>query len=160
MPIIKQKCLNCQKDFNARSQDVNRGYGKFCCQSCSSSYNRAHEVKPEPNVECAWCHIRFYKNKSKKKASKSGLYFCGRKCKDQAQSFGGIKEIQLPHVGNGIRCYRNIAFRNKDVKCERCGFDKEAAIIVHHRDRNRDNNHISNLEVLCANCHAIEHWGN
>ena len=42
--------------------------------------------------------------------------------------------------------------------CERCGFDHYAAIIVHHKDRDRDNNTLENLEVLCANCHAIEHY--
>lgn len=62
MALIKQNCLHCQKEFNARSQDVKRGYGKFCNQSCSSIYNRAHEKKPEPNVECAYCHAQFYKN--------------------------------------------------------------------------------------------------
>ena len=34
------------------------------------------------------------------------------------------------------------------------------SIIVYHKDTNRENNDISNLEVLCANCHAIEHWEN
>ena len=29
---------------------------------------------------------------------------------------------------------------------------------VHHIDRDRENNDLSNLEILCANCHAIEHW--
>lgn len=56
--------------------------------------------------------------------------------------------------------YRKIAFNAKPQCCERCGYDSHpAAIIVHHIDRNRMNDDIANLEVLCANCHAIEHWG-
>ena len=31
--------------------------------------------------------------------------------------------------------------------------------VLHHKDRDRHNNDISNLEILCSNCHAIEHWG-
>lgn len=43
--------------------------------------------------------------------------------------------------------------------CERCEYAQhEAAIIVHHKDRNRSNNDVTNLEILCANCHAIERY--
>jgi hypothetical protein len=41
-------------------------------------------------------------------------------------------------------------------KCERCGFNGQA-LHIHHKDRNHKNNKIDNLEVLCANCHHIEH---
>jgi hypothetical protein len=165
MPIIKQNCLKCQKEFNARSQDINRGYGKFCTQSCASLYARALEPKPEPNVECAFCHTKFYKTTSKKALSKSKLYFCCRAHKDAAQCIGGIKEIMPPHFGTAKADdhshYRRIAFSNKPKACERCLYDEHpAAIIVHHKDRNRMNDDESNLEILCANCHAIEHWGN
>jgi 5-methylcytosine-specific restriction endonuclease McrA len=44
------------------------------------------------------------------------------------------------------------------LKCERCGYDKEPQILgVHHKDRNRNNNGLSNLEVLCPMCHSLEH---
>jgi predicted HNH restriction endonuclease len=29
--------------------------------------------------------------------------------------------------------------------------------VIHHKDRDRDNNAMENLAVLCPNCHAIEH---
>lgn len=43
--------------------------------------------------------------------------------------------------------------------CERCGFVaiKMAQMDVHHKDRDRSNNHVSNLISLCANCHRLEH---
>jgi hypothetical protein len=42
--------------------------------------------------------------------------------------------------------------------CERCGYSEEVGILViHHKDRNRDNNDLGNLAVLCPNCHALEH---
>jgi 5-methylcytosine-specific restriction endonuclease McrA len=44
------------------------------------------------------------------------------------------------------------------AKCERCGYDDKPGILqVHHKDRDRENNALSNLEVLCPNCHAEEH---
>jgi hypothetical protein len=161
MSIIKQNCLQCHKEFDARSQDVNRGFGKYCNQSCASLYQKSHELKPEPNVNCARCGVKFYMNDSKKKNSKSGLFFCSRAHKDAAQKVGGIQAIQPSHYGTGdpVNTYRRVIFAIKPKVCERCGYDKhEAAIIVHHKDRNRQNNDISNLEVLCAICHAIEHW--
>jgi 5-methylcytosine-specific restriction endonuclease McrA len=44
--------------------------------------------------------------------------------------------------------------------CNRCKSSNNLG--VHHKDRNRSNNEISNLEVLCARCHRIEHecWKN
>jgi predicted HNH restriction endonuclease len=74
----------------------------------------------------------------------------------------GIKEIMSAHFGTGApeNTYRRTTFAVKPKKCERCGYDTNpAAIIVHHKDRNRSNDAITNLEVLCCNCHAIEHWG-
>jgi 5-methylcytosine-specific restriction endonuclease McrA len=44
------------------------------------------------------------------------------------------------------------------TKCNRCGFAEYPLILgVHHKDRNRDNNQPKNLEILCPNCHSIEH---
>lgn len=44
------------------------------------------------------------------------------------------------------------------VSCERCSYNENIQILgVHHKDRNRKNNDLSNLEVLCPNCHSLEH---
>lgn len=51
--------------------------------------------------------------------------------------------------------YKRIAFEHFPKVCNRCGSVK--FIVVHHIDRNRYNNDISNLEVLCRKCHCAEH---
>jgi hypothetical protein len=160
MPEIN--CLHCGKSRHVEQREINRGHGKFCNKKCANVYRALNIKSPEPNVKCAYCEKLFYLNDTKKKNSKSGLYFCCRKHKDAAQRVGGIQAIMPAHYGTGApeNTYRRIAFINKPKICERCGFnDHEAAIIVHHKDRNRMNDSIENLEVLCANCHAIEHWG-
>lgn len=160
--FVTKSCLNCEKLFDALVREVNRGNGKYCSLVCAMKHIGANRPRPEANVICAHCNKSFYKNISKQTRSKSGLFFCSRECKDVAQCIGGIRSIMPPHFGQTVKNYRTIAFRveNKPKICERCGFDKhEAAIIVHHKDRNRKNNHIDNLEVLCANCHLIEHYG-
>ena len=39
--------------------------------------------------------------------------------------------------------------------CNRCG--THAALDVHHRDHNFQNNNPSNLERICRSCHSMEH---
>lgn len=60
---------------------------------------------------------------------------------------------------SGTTTYREKALKKYGAICNRCGYsDNIAAIVVHHIDHNRENSADSNLEVLCANCHAIHHY--
>lgn len=43
-------------------------------------------------------------------------------------------------------------------KCAKCGYTDIQALQVHHIDRNRKNNNLDNLQVLCCNCHRLEHY--
>jgi hypothetical protein len=162
MKTESKNCLQCQNIFHVELREIKRGNGKFCCRTCARKWNAAQRPKPQPNVSCALCQTKFYLNDSKKNNSRSGLYFCCRAHKDSAQRLGGITDIMPAHygTGEGKHDYREKALANKPMQCERCGYNAhKAAIVVHHRDRNRSNNELSNLEVLCANCHAIEHHG-
>ncbi|MGN6312532.1 MAG: HNH endonuclease signature motif containing protein [Rhodanobacteraceae bacterium] len=49
--------------------------------------------------------------------------------------------------------------RNGHVNaCSRCGYSEvKDILVVHHKDRNRTHNDLANLEVLCPNCHSLEH---
>lgn len=126
----------------------------FCSLKCSS-LSRTTRIE----TKCATCKSPLTRKPSDLLKSKSKLYFCNRLCKEEAQKIGGIEEIHPSHYGKTLTKYRLVCFRNNGLKkvCNRCGFDNELAICVHHIDRNRSNNKIENLEVLCANCHAIEH---
>ena len=43
--------------------------------------------------------------------------------------------------------------------CEKCGIDFAFyEPDIHHCDRNRENNRMDNLLVLCKNCHSTMHW--
>jgi 5-methylcytosine-specific restriction endonuclease McrA len=53
---------------------------------------------------------------------------------------------------------KNMVKRDMLIACVRCGYNTAPHILgVHHKDRNRRNNELSNLEVLCPNCHSLEH---
>jgi len=46
----------------------------------------------------------------------------------------------------------------KEFKCEKCFLsswnDQDISLELHHKDGDRWNNQLSNLEILCPNCHA------
>jgi len=48
-------------------------------------------------------------------------------------------------------------FRLRVGKCEVCGSNATEELQVHHKDKNRRNNQISNLSILCLNCHRQMH---
>ncbi len=58
---------------------------------------------------------------------------------------------------DGSGSYRERALKHYGYSCQKCGFSNLLALEVHHRDKDRNNNSINNLAVLCANCHRIEH---
>lgn len=163
MAKTKINCLNCNNEIYIENKEIKRGFGKFCNKKCSGEHKSKNKIMLDNNVSCALCSKQFHMSESKQKLSKSGLYFCCREHKDLSQKIGGIKEIMPQHYGTGnisdSQVYRRFVFSTKQKICERCGYkENEAAIIIHHKDRNRYNGNITNLEVLCCNCHAIEHY--
>jgi 5-methylcytosine-specific restriction endonuclease McrA len=87
------------------------------------------------------------------------LYFCSRKCKDDAQKIGGVQEIMPPHYGrsNGKNVYKNLIENTCSPTCIGCSEINKYLLCVHHIDGNRNNNALSNLEIVCGNCHIKRH---
>jgi hypothetical protein len=167
MKTVSQPCLTCKALFNAPEREVKRGNGKYCSKECcklgvAKNHKERYSQINQPNVECAYCQKPFYIKESRKSTSKSGLFFCSREHKDLAQRIEfGLVEIHPDHYNKGERNYRLIALRNLPNHCNRCGYERNISVLqVHHKDRNRSNSSIENLEILCANCHAEEHSAN
>ncbi len=51
--------------------------------------------------------------------------------------------------------YRKLAFEKYDPLCAHCGFGVPSVLEVTHLDGNRANNELSNLVILCPNCHKM-----
>ena len=139
-------CKYCEKDFIGKEYKDKR---KYCSTKCSQKGSKVR-IK----VSCAHCSNIVYKTNKAIKNSKSGLYFCNRKCKTTAQRLGGIKEIMPSHYGTRQSFdYRGL-FTDEELVCYRCGYDEfRPSIHIHHLDRDRTNNSKDNLIPLCANCH-------
>lgn len=74
--MITRNCNNCQEEYEAEPRYLNRGQGLFCSRTCSAAYHaEAKRVKHEPNTQCSWCGIDFYRQESHKN-SKSGHHYC------------------------------------------------------------------------------------
>lgn len=114
---------------------------------------------------CIQCQKEITGRKSKK--------FCSSVCRNRCNSYkhrvkkGLIKKPGVGSGGNqydknnhrykdGSTAYRKKPFRHGKPKiCERCNSKKY--ILVHHKDENRTNNVLSNLEILCKKCHQKHH---
>lgn len=161
MSFSQMSCLFCNKVFRARNSDIKRGGGKYCSLICVGKNKTSHSAvkNRQPNSECAYCFKQFYRSPSKRK-TKSGLVFCCRKHKDLAQKLNGRKEIHPSHygTGTGLYNYRKRALEFYGSVCDSCGYSKyEKLLEVHHIDKDRNNNKLTNLRVLCIRCHLEQH---
>ena len=158
---VAKSCLTCQISFQAPLKEIRRGNGKYCSLRCSVQANSIKFKKLRvPNTTCAWCAKEFWMPPRRKTYSKSGLNFCTRLCKDHAQRLGGLEAIQPDHYGTGTSVhYRALALRSLPNRCASCSFEQVPEVLeVNHKDFDRSNNRLSNLEILCPTCHQIYHF--
>lgn len=161
-------CPVCQNDFQARFKGV-LGWQQFCsrkcmanvkttkvCATCGKDYEQSKtgpkspycSLGCHPRPPCILCGETIYG----RRAFKSGARrFCSLRCH---RIFIRMLSAKVVYAGMGFIA---TARRIGKIACERCEFDGEDALEIHHRDRNRTNNIPANLETLCANCHRIEH---
>jgi hypothetical protein len=141
---ITANCEICNKEFTHICSRAKKA--KYCSRKC---YYKAMQSVGSVILECDVCGKTYrrppshshYKNKT-----------CSLKCR-------GIASRIEVSTAKSFLTVKSWMKRHGLIKsCEHCGYSEIPAIlIVHHRDRDRTNNELSNLVVLCPNCHAIEH---
>lgn len=149
---IEVNCNYCNKVI-LKSKHLLKGQTKFYCDCKCRASSRKVRIK----VICTYCKQKFEITPSDKKKSRSGLFFCSRQCKDNAQKIDfGLIQIQPNHYNKGESEYRNRALEKYGKKCSHCKYDEfEEGLDVHHIDEDRNNGNIDNLLVLCARCHVL-----
>lgn len=78
--------------------------------------------------------------------------FCGRRCSSIANQVLGKKKSSYT-----IKAFFECLQKQGEIKCSMCGCSDKRALAVHH-PVGRKNGH-NTLQVLCANCHHVLHWG-
>lgn len=119
---------------------------KFCSVIC---YNKS--MITAQNRNCGWCRKKITVKVSKLLA----INFCGRECKERLQS-----GENHPKWVNGYGTYRRRTIEKygynciSGVNCPLMGIKlPKFAFDVDHKDGNRKNNKLENLQVLCILCH-------
>src|SRR5262249_52526430 len=113
--LYHKNCLRCGKDILVPKHRFDEK--KYCSLECLNKGQQKREV-----IICARCQKPFERIPSHSHRSKTGLLFCSRKCKDEAQSLeGGIEELQPDHYGDGVSSYRQRAIAHYGAVCKMCG---------------------------------------
>jgi len=151
------KCKNCENELTGKWQK------KFCGRSCAASYNnrkfpkRKKQEKPKLVKEkivklCLHCQ----------KEIKNHRTYCSVQCQQDFQWEQKKKQIEEGLLTDLSRKpIRRYLFEKLGARCVKCGWAEKNPITgkvpveVNHIDGNSTNNHPSNLELLCPNCHSL-----
>jgi hypothetical protein len=137
------KCIICSKPVYKRPIEIKRNEGRvFCSTECYGVSCR----KEKPCVICGTLILAHYNKKT-----------CSRACANKLRL--GIK-YKTGSKKDKVKAYKMLKLRLLELRgniCERCGYSKYEILQVHHRDRNRENNDLDNLELICPNCHYEEY---
>lgn len=83
---------------------------------------------------------------------------CSNKCHKEWMEQYRYNPKNIKHGGSQSR-YQRIAREIKEQKCEMCNAT-DVRLDVHHIDKNKSNNIIENIVILCVSCHAKLHYYN
>ena len=145
-------CGICKKAFYTKPNWIRKGWGKYCSTRC-----RSQAQFNGKKISCSTCQKRIYRSKSSLKKSKSGKYFCCKKCQTFWRNSYFRREKHKNWRG-GVQVYRQILQESGVViECVVCKIRTIQILTAHHKDHNRKNNDISNLLWLCLNCHYLVH---
>lgn len=142
---VRADCKECRSSKTRKPKELhlpNVAQENKSCEKCGDDY------KPNSNRQkyCLDCQNSIHKDRCKK--------YYKRTYKKIGYSHLKLRNANAYKTGIGI--YQKLKRMSIDeLKCERCGSTNH--LLVHHKDRNRDNNKISNLELLCKSCHQQEH---
>lgn len=135
-------CSVCKTAIYRRPGQIENG-PVFCSQKCVGLSQRKQHL-------CVVCRKVILAGQNKKTCSRrcanihrTGIRYGTGARKDKVKYQRGLKLCLL---------------KLRPPVCERCGYARYEILNVHHKDRNRKHNEFSNLELLCPNCHAEEHY--
>lgn len=138
------KCIICGKPIYKRPHELQKNNGRvFCSLNC-------YGFSCRKEIPCVICG----------KLILSGLHrkTCSRGCANKHRA--GIK-YKMNGPRDKVKKQRSLKLKllkQRGKLCEKCGYNIYEILVVHHKDKNRENNKLENLELICPNCHAKEHY--
>lgn len=151
--LLPLECKQCHSTFKRSKNAVQKVLKKnanltleFCSLRCM--YDSA---KKTVNTSCAQCQKPLSTLPCRIKKTKTKLSFCDMTCAAIYNNHHRV--LARPNR----TAYRDFALKNLPNRCVICGYNKYVSVLqVHHKDRNRKNNKLENLEILCPTHH--EEW--
>lgn len=142
----KLYCLNCGKELR-------RGQYKYCCSRCAAIQNNSKRSSKSQDMPCACCK-QIIRGKSNSK-------YCSKDCELKDKKNERKRKMMAGDPSISSKSYRKFLIQEFGAKCMGCGWDKinpttgVCPIELEHIDGNSGNNSISNLKLLCPNCHSL-----
>ncbi len=146
------RCEICSRYFVRKRSQVLLAKKHYCSVKCQILGRKKGKI-----IECFVCGKKVYKKNKDINNSKNKKFFCGVNCSNK---WLGGKNRGQNHSNwiNGKFSYKNILKRaDTAIICILCGEKDPRILSVHHIDKNRENNSLSNLTWLCHNCHFLVH---
>jgi hypothetical protein len=138
------KCIICSKPIYKRPFQIHLNNNRvFCSTVC-------YGISCRREIPCEVCGKPILSGLNKKT--------CSRSCANKNRT--GIK-YNSHRFRDKVVTYKRLKIRllnQRGKVCERCGYTKFEILQVHHKDKNKKNNNIDNLELICPNCHFEEHY--
>lgn len=145
-------CDYCEEEFKINPAQYKwaekQGWKHYCSQKCLVASRTKKEC-----FKCANCGRDVFKTPAEFSKSKSGRVFCSKSCSNSYTNKTSRNGEDNPNYVNGIGSYRIRALEEYGEACTICGYDIIKNLEVHHRDNDRNNNKIENLDVLCPTHH-------
>jgi hypothetical protein len=137
-------CLICNCAIYKRPAEIRKNFGRvFCSKAC---YGKACGKE----TPCLVCGKLILARENKKTCSMS----CSNKNRLGVKCKGGRPKDKV----STQRILKKRVIDKRGNQCERCDYDRHKILVIHHINRTRKDNSFKNLELLCPNCHAIEHY--
>ena len=147
MPRKKTPCPKCGQPMSA---------GAKACRPCSAPYERTPERRAHMSSVTAGKPKPWLKGKKRPKTGKKiQAWWTPERREAKRQAMAQFHGTQ-PNRGLTKKSLALLA--EKVGYCEQCGAHGSGLRLdVHHRNRNRRDNRLENLTVLCRQCHMQEH---
>ncbi len=142
--ILINICLNCDNEINTTISENK----KFCNNSCSASYNNKFRGK---NKKCLNCGNHVSPSND----------CCSRECASELKTKKYFLSIENGDTSLSEKLYKKYLINKYGNKCMECGWCEinpitgNVPIQLEHIDGCSDNNSLSNLKLLCPNCHSL-----
>lgn len=87
--------------------------------------------------------------------------YCNNKCQGEYSTKITFNKIENGDTSLSADTYKRYLIFKYGEKCMKCGWDEVnpttglIPIQLEHKDGNSENHYLSNLELLCPNCHSL-----